>query len=42
MAFCNGMLYALSMFERSAIAMLGLRNWNFLAPLMIGDAIYRI
>ncbi|MFL9924305.1 MaoC/PaaZ C-terminal domain-containing protein [Herbaspirillum lusitanum] len=39
-AICTGMLHQLGIFEKSVIAMLGLRNWNFLKPIMIGDTVH--
>jgi len=38
-AVCTGMLHQLGIFEKSVIAMLGLRNWNFLAPILVGDTV---
>ncbi|GAA5235083.1 dehydratase [Verticiella sediminum] len=38
-AIATGMLHELGIFEKSAIAMLGLRNWNFLAPVFVGDTL---
>lgn len=39
-AISTGMLHELGIFEKSVIAMLGFRNWNFLAPLFVGDTIH--
>jgi len=39
-AVSTGMLHELGIFEKSVIAMLGFRNWNFLAPLLVGDTIH--
>ena len=39
-AICTGMLHQLGIFEKSVIAMLGLRNWNFLKPILIGDTVH--
>lgn len=39
-AISTGMLHELGIFEKSVIAMLGFRNWNFLAPLLVGDTIH--
>lgn len=39
-AICTGMLHQIGVFEKSVIAMLGFRNWNFLAPLFIGDTVH--
>ena len=39
-AWCTGMLHQLGIFEKSAIAMLGLRQWQFLKPLLIGDTVH--
>lgn len=40
MAISTGMLHELGIFEKSVIAMLGFRNWNFRAPLLVGDTIH--
>lgn len=39
-AISTGMMHELGIFEKSVIAMLGFRNWNFLAPLLVGDTIH--
>lgn len=39
-AICTGMLQQLGIFEESAIAMLSLREWQFLAPLLVGDTVH--
>ncbi len=39
-AISTGMLHELGIFHDSVIAMLGFRNWNFLAPLLVNDTIY--
>ncbi|HEX7747216.1 MAG TPA: MaoC/PaaZ C-terminal domain-containing protein [Bordetella sp.] len=39
-AICTGMLQQLGIFEESVIAMLNLREWKFLAPLLIGDTVH--
>jgi len=39
-AICTGMLQQLGIFEESAIAMLNLREWKFLAPLLVGDTVH--
>lgn len=39
-AVSTGMLHELGIFHDSVIAMLGFRNWNFLAPLLVNDTIY--
>lgn len=39
-AVSTGMLHELGIFHDSVIAMLGLRNWNFLAPLLVNDTIH--
>lgn len=38
-AICTGMLHGLGIFERSAIAMLGLREWTFREPMFVGDTL---
>ena len=38
-ALATGMMHALGIFERSAIAMLDLREWRFEAPLRVGDTL---
>lgn len=40
MAMSTGMLHQLGIFEKSVIAMLGFRHWNFVAPLFVGDTIH--
>lgn len=39
-AICTGMLQQLGIFEESVIAMLNLREWKFLAPLLVGDTVH--
>jgi len=39
-AISTGMLHQIGIFERSVIAMLGFREWNFLKPLLIGDTVH--
>ncbi|NYT61663.1 MaoC family dehydratase N-terminal domain-containing protein [Alcaligenaceae bacterium] len=39
-AVSTGMLHELGIFQNSVIAMLGFRNWNFLAPLLVNDTIH--
>lgn len=39
-AVSTGMLHELGIFHDSIIAMLGFRNWNFLAPLLVNDTIH--
>ncbi len=39
-AISTGMLHELGIFEKSAIAMLGFKNWNFLEPLFVGDTVH--
>jgi acyl dehydratase len=39
-AICTGMLHQLGIFEKSVIAMLGLRDWKFLKPLLVGDTVH--
>lgn len=39
-AVSTGMLHELGIFHDSVIAMLGFRNWNFLAPLLVNDTIH--
>jgi len=39
-AVSTGMLHELGIFHDSVIAMLGFREWNFLAPLLVGDTIH--
>ena len=39
-AISTGMLHELGIFHDSVIAMLGFRNWNFLAPLLVNDTIF--
>ena len=38
-AIATGMLHELGIFDRSAVAMLGLKEWSFLQPLFVGDTI---
>lgn len=38
-AIATGMLHELGIFDRSAVAMLGLKEWLFLQPLFVGDTI---
>ena len=38
-AIATGMLHELGIFERSAVAMLGLREWLFREPIFVGDTI---
>ena len=38
-AMCTGMLHELGIFHQSVIAMLGFREWNFLAPLFVNDTV---
>jgi len=40
MAISTGMLHELGIFGESVVAMLGFRNWNFLAPLLVGDTVH--
>ncbi|NYT35468.1 dehydratase [Allopusillimonas soli] len=40
MAVSTGMLHELGIFHDSVIAMLGFRNWQFLAPLFVNDTIH--
>lgn len=39
-AVSTGMLHEMGIFHDSVVAMLGFRNWNFLAPLLVNDTIY--
>jgi len=39
-AICTGMLHQLGIFEKSVIAMLGLRDWNFKKALLVGDTVH--
>jgi acyl dehydratase len=39
-AICTGMLHQLGIFEKSVIAMLGLREWNFKLPIVVGDTVH--
>ena len=39
-AICTGMLQQLGIFEESVVAMLNLREWKFLAPLLVGDTVH--
>src|SRR5690606_38416552 len=39
-AVSTGMLHELGIFHDSVIAMLGFKNWNFLAPLLVNDTIH--
>lgn len=39
-AICTGMLHQLGIFEKSVIAMLGLRDWNFRKALLVGDTVH--
>lgn len=39
-AIAIGKLHELGIFEHSAIAMLGLQDWNFLAPVLVGDTLH--
>lgn len=38
-AIATGRLHELGIFEKSAVAMIGLRNWNFREPMFVGDTI---
>ena len=38
-AMATGMLHQLGVFERSAVAMMSLREWRFLAPIFIGQTL---
>lgn len=38
-AIATGMLHELGIFDRSAVAMLDLKEWLFLQPLFVGDTI---
>ncbi|WP_343653472.1 MaoC/PaaZ C-terminal domain-containing protein [Herbaspirillum sp.] len=39
-ALCTGMLHQLGIFEHSVIAMLGLRQWEFKQPILVGDTLH--
>ncbi|TWC69786.1 MaoC/PaaZ C-terminal domain-containing protein [Herbaspirillum sp. SJZ099] len=39
-AICTGMLHQIGIFEQSVIAMLGLREWNFKQPIVVGDTVH--
>jgi acyl dehydratase len=39
-AICTGMLHQIGIFEKSVIAMLGLREWNFKKPILVGDTVH--
>ncbi|MCZ2498798.1 dehydratase [Xylophilus sp. Kf1] len=39
-AICTGMLHQMGIFEQSAIAMTELRDWKFLAPILVGDTVH--
>lgn len=41
-AVCTGLLHQMGIFEKSVIAMLGLRQWNFLKPLLVGDTVHLV
>jgi acyl dehydratase len=38
-AIATGRLHELGIFERSAVAMIGLRNWMFREPMFVGDTV---
>lgn len=38
-ALATGMLHQLGVFERSAVAMMSLRNWEFVAPIFVGQTL---
>jgi acyl dehydratase len=38
-AIATGRLHELGIFERSAVAMIGLRNWTFREPMFVGDTV---
>ncbi|HVL07919.1 MAG TPA: MaoC/PaaZ C-terminal domain-containing protein [Burkholderiaceae bacterium] len=38
-AMATGMLHQLGVFERSAVAMMSLREWRFVAPILIGQTL---
>lgn len=40
MAISTGMLHDIGIFHDSVIAMMGFRNWNFLAPLFVNDTVH--
>ncbi len=39
-AVATGMLHELGIFEKSAVAMINLKEWRFLAPMFVGDTIH--
>ena len=39
-AMMTGMMHQLGVFERSAVAMLSLREWRFLAPMLVGQTLH--
>jgi acyl dehydratase len=39
-AIAIGKLHEMGIFEHSAVAMLGLKEWNFLAPVLVGDTLH--
>ncbi len=38
-ALATGMLHQLGVFERSAVAMMSLQNWEFVAPIFVGQTL---
>ena len=38
-ALATGMLHQLGIFERTAVAMMSLKEWKFVAPIMVGDTL---
>ena len=38
-ALATGMLHQLGIFERSAVAMMSLKDWKFVAPILVGDTL---
>lgn len=38
-AMATGMLHQIGVFERSAVAMMSLREWRFVAPILIGQTL---
>lgn len=39
-AMATGMLHQIGVFERSAVAMMSLREWRFVAPMLIGQTLH--
>lgn len=41
-AIATGMMHELGIFHRSVVAMLSLREWKFLKPILVGDTLHLV